>query len=205
MTTMLRVDASARCDDSHSRNLGDYFEQQWLASNPGSSVTKRDLVTQPVEQIRQATINGFYTPAADLNDELTAATALSDQLIGEVQAADVLLITTPMYNFTVPASLKAWIDQVVRIGHTFSYDGDAFSGLVNAHQAYVICAYGAPGYQPDGAFAQANFLAPYLRFLLTFLGVEEVDFVSVEATTAEPGIVATGIAQAKSAIDRLDF
>lgn len=200
MSHILRIDASARTTDSHSRRLGDYFVHRWLAEHPDDKVTLRDLASSAIEQIRQPTITGFYTPPDDINDALIAATALSDTLISEVQAADVLLITTPMYNFTVPASLKSWIDQVVRIGHTFSYDGESFGGLVNAKQAYVVCAYGATGYLPDDAFASANFLEPYLRFLLMFLGIEQVDFVSVEATTGDPNTVNENLSKAKASI-----
>lgn len=203
MTNFLRIDASSRINDSHSRKLGDYFVEQWLALHPTSHIVKRDLITQPIEQIKQTTIAGFYTPAEELTLKLKSATALSDQLIQELQTADALLITAPMYNFSVPAALKAWIDQVVRIGHTFSYDGRTFGGLVNADRAYVICAYGAAGYVGSGAFASANFLAPYLQFLLNFLGVPEVHIVSLEATTGDEQTVEAAITQAKRDIDAL--
>lgn len=203
MNTILRIDASSRKDASHSRMLGDYFQKNWLINKPDDTFINRDLVSDSVGHIEQQTIEGFYTPPEHFTIALSGATAQSDKLIAELQAADTLLITTPMYNFSMPSALKAWIDQVVRIGHTFSYDGENFGGLVNADRAYVLCAYGAAGYLEDGPLASANFLQPYLTFLLTFLGVGEIHFVGIEGTTGAEEDVSRGYEQAKTEIDTL--
>lgn len=203
MQRILRIDSSSRVTRSQSRELGDYFETKWKAACLNGHLVRRDLAKEPIEQIRQDTITGFYTPAEGITAELRTATALSDKLIGEVQAADTLLITAPIYNFGVPASLKAWIDQVVRIGHTFSFDGTNFGGLAKPDTAIVCAAYGANGYEEDGAFRAANFLEPYLDFLLKFLGVSTVHFIAVQATTADSAIVEAGMTQAKKNIDDL--
>ena len=203
MANLLRVDASARLNGSHSRLLGDYAERLWLNRNPADRVLRRDLAVNPVESIRSETITGFYAPAEAWSAELAVATRLSDELIDELQRASVLLVTTPMYNFSVPAALKAWIDQVVRIGHTFSYDGQSFAGHANPDRAIVICAYGAAGYREGGDFAAANFLEPYLGFLFGFLGIPTVEFVAIEATTGDETLVATNVAGAKADIDAL--
>src|SRR5215211_2399966 len=126
---------------SVSRTLGDYFEAAWLDRNPRDRIIRRDVAAEPIGHIADRTITGFYTPADQFTDELSAATALSDLLIEEIQAADVLLLTVPMYNFSLPSALKAWIDHVVRIGHTFSFDGTDFTGLVTERRAYVLCAF----------------------------------------------------------------
>lgn len=201
MTTLLRIDASARTNGSISRSLGDYFEQTWLARNPRDRVLRRDLVTEPIAHIADQTIAGFYTPPERLTDELRDATALSDRLIAELKTADVLLLTAPMYNFSVPSALKAWIDHIVRIGHTFAYDGSAFSGLVTGRQAYVVSAHGAGGYHPGEPFAAADFLVPYLRFILSFLGIQDIRFFAVESTTADEFTVNAAVERAKREID----
>lgn len=203
MQKILRIDSSSRVTGSQSRQLGDHFESKWKAARPSGLIVRRDLVKEPIEQIRQDTITGFYTPADAFTSELRDATALSDKLIGEVQAADTLLITSPIYNFGVPAALKAWIDQVVRIGHTFSYDGTSFGGLAKPDTAVVCAAYGASGYEDEGPFRAANFLEPYLDFLLKFLGIPTVHFITVQATTADTATVEAGMAQAKAEIDHL--
>ncbi len=203
MNTVLRIDASARHQGSVSRDLGDYFQSKWLTRFSEDRFIGRDLQEERIGQMEQDTIEGFYTPKEQMTDHLKKATALSDQLIGELQGADVILLTTPMYNFSVPASLKAWIDQVVRIGHTFSYDGHQFGGLVHSDRAYIISAFGAPGYQQGGALQEANFLEPYLKFLLNFLGVKEVHSIPLEGTTAGEAHVASQMTQVKAQIDQL--
>lgn len=189
MPHLLRIDSSSRNAGSHSRALADAAETAWRAANPGGTVTARDVTDGTIPVIAQDTITGFYTAPEAMTPELRAATALSDRLIAEVQAADVLLISAPIYNFGVPAALKLWIDQVVRIGHTFSYDGSTFAGLVRADRAILCCAYGASGYAEGQPFAAANFVDPYLTFLMGFLGIEDVQTVTVEATTADEATV----------------
>jgi FMN-dependent NADH-azoreductase len=201
MTTILRVDASSRAAGSVSRALGDYFERAWLDRNPGDRVIRRDVVTDPIGHIAEQTIAGFYTPAEQFTDDLRAATALSDHLIAELQSAEVLLLTVPMYNFSVPSALKAWIDHIVRIGHTFAFDGSSFSGLVRTREAYIMCAYGAGGYGEDRRLAAADFLTPYLRFVLQFLGIQHVHVFAVEDTTGAPFALEASIARAKRQID----
>jgi FMN-dependent NADH-azoreductase len=145
MTTILRIDASSRDQGSASRTLGDHLEQSLIARIPGAQPIRRDLATEPPPHVESATIIGYYTPPEAMTDVLRQATALSDALIAELRSADILLLTTPMYNFSVPSALKAWIDQVVRIGHTFSYDGANFTGLLTGKKAYVAWAVMRPG------------------------------------------------------------
>jgi FMN-dependent NADH-azoreductase len=200
--TLLRLDASARHEGSHSRQLGDRVESAWRARHAGGRVLRRDLAAEPLPHIGATTIAGYYTPPDQLTPALRDATALSDRLIAELQSADTLLITSPMYNFSVPSALKAWIDQVVRIGHTFAYEGGSFRGLVTRPRAVLALAYGAPGYV-GGPFAAMDHLQPYLASLLGFLGIAQVDVVAVEATTADAGTVATQAAAAQRRIDAI--
>lgn len=202
MTKVLRIDASARdvASGSISRTIGDRIEQGLLAK-PGTQFIRRDLAASPVPHIAVMTIAGFYTPSEQMNDALRTATALSDELIGEFKSADILLLTVPMYNFSIPSALKAWIDHVMRIGHTFAYDGTNFTGLMGGKKAYVAVSYGAGGYQAGQPFAVANFVEPYLRFLLGFMGISDVTFFSVEATTAGEDIVQANKQAALAAVD----
>lgn len=202
MTTILRVDASSRdaAAGSVSRTIGDHIERR-LAAATGATVVRRDLATDPLPHIAAATIAGFFSPPDQLSDDLRRATALSDRLVGELKAADVLILTVPMYNFSIPSALKAWIDQIMRIGKTFSYDGTTFTGLLTGKKAYVACSYGAGGYAAGEPFAAANFVEPYLRFLLGFLGITDVTFFSVEATTAGADVARTNTMAAVAAVD----
>jgi len=201
MTTILRIDASARSTGSVSRTLGNYFEKVWLNHYPRDRILRRDVSAVPIEHIDDQTIAGFDTPADLFTDDLRAATALSDLLINEAHAADVLLLTVPMYNFSVPSALKAWIDHVVRVGHTFSFDGANFSGLLTGRQAYVICAYGGIGYLGKGQLAEADFVAPYLEFILGFLGVELMEVFAVEGTMGDEIALAASTERVKREIE----
>lgn len=196
MTTLLRIDSSARRDDSFSRQLGDAFESAWCAQTAQPQVVRRDLAANPIPHIAEQTIAGFYTPDDQLTPQLREATALSDQLIAELEAADAVLITAPMYNFSVPSALKAWVDQIVRINRTFAYDGTNFTGLVTGKPVYLACAFGAQGYQGDGPMAAYDMLGGYLKLLFGFLGFEQIHVLGVEATTAPGDIPEANLAQA---------
>jgi len=201
MPTLLRIDSSSRRDGSHSRALADAFETAWSARFPDATIMRRDLAANPIAHIHETTIAGFYTPAEKLDTNLKGAVALSDELIEEVNAADTILIATPMYNFTVPSALKSWVDQIVRINRTFSYDGTNFTGLVKARRVVVVAAFGAGGY--GSALAGADFVTPYLKFLFGFLGVSDVTVIPAEATTADAATVASNIDRAKADILKL--
>lgn len=201
MTTLLRIDASARPDGSYSRQLGDRFVAAWQQKTADGHIVTRDLVASPIPHIANDTIAGYYTPPEQMTDDLRAATSLSDTLIAELKAADVILITTPMYNFSVPSALKAWIDQIVRINHTFAYDGQTFTGLITGKPVYVACAYGASGYTNGGPMGAFDLLRGYLQLLLSFLGLTDIHFIGVEATTADAPIVAENLARALADVD----
>ena len=203
MTTLLRIDASARTEGSHSRDLGHAFEAAWRANHPGGTVVCRDLASQPLPLIDAPTIAGFYTPPAAMTDDLRAATALSDSLIAELQFADEVLITTQMYNFGIPGALKAWVDQIVRINVTFGYDGTNFTGLVTGKRVTVAIAYGASGFEPGGAMATLDFARPYLETLLSFLGLTDVRFMSVEGTAGDADTLAAALDEARQSMTAL--
>lgn len=202
MTTLLRIDSSARIEGSHSRDLGDYAQALWQAKNPAGKLIERNVADGSIEIIRAETIIGYHTPADAFTPELTKATAQSDVLISELKAAGTLLITAPIYNFTIPAALKAWIDQIVRINQTFSTEDGNFSGLLETERAIIICAYGAGGYLEGQPFAIANFLQPYLQFLFGFLGVNSIEFVSLQGTM-DPQTVKKSKETARADLDKL--
>ena len=203
MTYILRLDASPRYTDSESRKLGDQIQNHLLSQSPRLGVKSRDLSSSALPHIANETIVGFYTPTEAMTAELRQATALSDELIYELKHADTLLISCPMYNFGVPSSLKAWIDQIVRINETFAFDGSAFEGLVPVKRAVLALAYGASGYAPGGDFSAMNFLEPYLISLMGFLGIEETRVVRIEGTTGDPDILSAAHADASTQISKL--
>lgn len=198
--TLLRIDAGARAEGSHSRRLADRVETALRAAEPGLRTTRRDLAAEPIGQIRDETIAGFYTPEADRTPALRRALRTSDALIAELRSAEILLIAAPLYNFSVPSALKAWIDQVVRLHETFAYRDGAFEGLVPGRLAVIAAAYGAEGYGPDGPYREMNFLEPYLERLMGFLGFDEVRAFRVEGTTGDAARIDAAHAAAERAI-----
>lgn len=198
---LLRIDASARVQGSTSRALADAYEQAWLQRHMDGQVRRRDLAVQSLPHIAARTIEAFYAPAGHTDPALQEAAALSDALITELKSAHTLLISAPIYNFSVPSALKAWIDQIVRIGHTFAFDGQQFTGLVTGPRAVLALAYGAGGYQ--GPLMAMDHLRPYLTQLLGFLGIGSVEVLSVEATTGDAAVAQNALAAAKARIPTL--
>ena len=165
MSTLLHLEASPRTTRSHSRKLGLEYATAWQSAHPGARVVTHDLVSEPPPFVSEAWTGAAYNDPANRSTSERTAIAVSDRYIDELLAADELVISTPIYNLTVPAALKAWIDQIVRFGRTFARTEQGFQGLVKGKKVTVIAASGSdfrPG-TPGGAY---NHLEPYLRAML---------------------------------------
>lgn len=196
MTTLLRIDASARFEGSSSRRLADHFQARWTAAHPGARVIVRDLARRPVPHLDAPTIAAFY--GAPIGAEPPAGVALSDALIAELRAADHLLVGSPLYNQSLPSSLKAWIDHVVRDGHTFVTRDRRPVGLLGATSASLVIARGGV----NSALVD-DFETPYLRAILGFIGITRVEVITVEATAHDEATRAQRFAAAQAQVDRL--
>ncbi|MEM7643657.1 MAG: NAD(P)H-dependent oxidoreductase [Pseudomonadota bacterium] len=189
MTRILRIDASARHDASTSRKLADR-----LIERLGGDVTHRDLADPSLPHVDETWAGATFTPPADRSDDQKAALALSDALVAEVQDADILVISTPIYNFGVPAALKAWADQVGRVGVTFEYTENGPKGLLKGKRAIVAVASGGTKVGSD-----IDFATPWLKFYLGFIGITDVQIVAADGLMGDPD----GVARAEAQIDRL--
>ena len=198
MDTLLHLDSSPRGERSHSRQLTAEFSRRWQAAHTGSSVIYHDLGRQPVPLVTEAWIGGAFSPPEVRTPEQAAAIAVSDQLVDELLAADRLLIGAPMYNFAIPAALKAWVDQVVRAGRTF--DPATYTGLLTGKRAVIITACGGAGYGPGGPMASLNHVELYLRTILGFIGITEVEFIQVENLSGGDEVRQSSLAQARQRI-----
>lgn len=183
MKTLLRIDSSSRISGSYSRALADYFEEIWKKNASGGKVIYRDLVKHQIPHIHSRTIEGFYTPKENMNAELLRATALSDELIAEIKSADELLISSPLYNLTIPSSLEAYFGQVMRIGHTFNNGENGSYGLLQGIKAFIITAKG--GIMKGTAMEQYDFQEPYLKAILNYMGIKVEALFSLEGTEHE--------------------
>lgn len=182
MPTLLRIDSSSsQTGASVSRQLTAEFVEQWRLAHPGGTVIERDLTTSNLPPVTGEWIGASYTPESGRTPKQHEVLAISDALIQELQTADEYIIGVPMYNFSIPAVLKLWIDQIARAGKTFSYEGGAAKGLLSGKKATIVIASG--GVYDRGTPAETmNFVEPYLRSILAFIGVTDVQFVNAGGT-----------------------
>jgi FMN-dependent NADH-azoreductase len=172
MPTLLQLDASP-LETSVSRELTREFVASWKTVNPGGTVLYRDLAQLTPAPISQPWIHAAYTPADSRTAEQKALLAISEALIRELEAADEIVIGVPMHNFSVSASLKLWIDQIVRSGRTFSYGATGPAGLLKGKKATLLVASGGV-YSPGTPAAAFDFGEPYLKTILGFIGITDV-------------------------------
>jgi FMN-dependent NADH-azoreductase len=180
MKKLLRLDCSSRISGSHSRELADYFERNWRIANPNGIVISRDLAKQQLPHIQNNTIEGFYTPTEYMSSENKKATALSDELIVELKSANEILISSPLYNLNIPSNLKAYLDQVVRIGHTFNINEKGYYGLLKDKKAYLVTVKG--GVYKSTLMGKYDFQEPYLQTILGHMGIKTQVLFSLEGS-----------------------
>lgn len=181
MPKLLTILVSTRGPASTSRKLVDQFVQDWRANNLGGSIVQRDLAANPLPFVDLPWIGGAFTPPEQHSRESAAAIAVSDELVGELQEADHIVIGTPMYNFSIPAALKAWIDHVVRVGVTVT---DNVGQLVGK-KATIILATGGD-FNPGSPIEGYNQASGYLRAVLGFIGITDVDILLADRGRAGP-------------------
>lgn len=180
--TLLVLDASPRTARSHSRKVSSEYVAAWREAHPNGNVIARDLAIEPPPFVSEAWVIGAYAPVEDQPVAARDAIAVSNRYIDELFAADDVLIATPMYNLNVPAALKAWIDQVVRAGRTFAVGANGYAGLAGNRKVKIIVSSGGD-FRPGTPGAGYDFLSPYLRAILGFIGITDVEFVYVHSQT----------------------
>ena len=188
--TVLKIDSSARHSDSNSRKITEY-----LVSKLGETVIERDLGHHPLPMVSAEDLIGIHGSSDDNRASLKEHLALSDTLVEELKAADTLVLGVPMYNFSIPATLKQWIDYVCRAGITFNYGVDGPVGLSGVKRAYIVTATGGT---PVGS--PVDFASGYLEWVCKFIGVEEIYHVDASGSKGEPDKI---FAAAKQQIDDL--
>ena len=193
MTHLLHIDSSPRGErwespfkrSSHSRRMTREFVEQWKHAHPNDTVTYRDVGCNPVPHVDEAWIAATYAQQSDpQTPELQAALRVSDQLVDEFLAADLYVVGVPMYNFSVPSTFKAYIDQIVRPGRTFDYVPEnatnRYKPLVLGKKMVIITARGDSGFGPGERNENMNHQDPYLRTIFGFIGITDITFVHVE-------------------------
>ena len=195
---ILQINSSARIEGSHSTKLANALVSRIQADNPKAALTVRDLSRKPHPQLDEAALTALFTPSAQRTPEQSARVALDDALIAELQAADVVVLGVPMYNFGVPAQLKNWIDAVARAQVTFRYTAKGPEGLLKGKKVYVALTRGGL-YRNTPNDTQV----PYLKTIFAFLGMTDVQFVYAEGLAMGPEAEQNALASAHTQIDEL--
>ena len=174
MTNILHVPASIRSEESVSRKLGNKLVEK-IGQGTDASIVTRDLAANDLPLIDADRFAANLTPPAERDEKQQALADVADALIAELQAADTLVLSLPVYNFTMPSTLKAWADLVARAGTTFRYTESGPEGLLTGKKAYVVIASGGT---PIGS--EIDFLTPWLRHFLGFLGITDVEIIAAD-------------------------
>lgn len=202
MATLLHIDSSPRGEPSVSRRFTRRFVSLWKDGHPEDRVIYRDLGRHPVPHVSEAWIAAAFTPPdarlADQHDALN----LSDMLIDELLASDRCVFGIPMYNFSVPSTFKAYIDQIVRLYRTFNYVNGEYEGLVKDKKVLIVTSRG--GCYPDSSGLQ-DFQDAYLRQVFGLMGVTDITFLHIENLSGDRDLRAQSISAAKLEVKRLIY
>jgi FMN-dependent NADH-azoreductase len=195
---LLQINASIFSNHGQSTRLADEFVAAWRAGNPGAKVVVRNLAESTVPHLDAERFGAFLAKPGERSPAQQAVVDYSDVLIDELRRADVLVLGLPMYNFGVPSTLKAYIDHIARAGATFKYTDKGPVGLLTGKKAYVFATRG-------GLYAGTplDTQTTYVRDMLRFLGIDDVEFVYAEGLAIGEERKAAALSEAQRAIERL--
>jgi FMN-dependent NADH-azoreductase len=194
---ILQVNSSLRGANSESNRVTGNIVKKLVAANPGAKVVVRDLGANPHPILDEAALGALFTPADQRTAAQAARVALDDALIAEAQAADVIVIGAPMYNFAVPVQLKTWFDAIARAGVTFQYTPNGPEGLMKNKKVYVATARG--GVHP----IETDPLVSHMRTMLNFLGMKDQEFIFSSGLNMGPEAAAKAQAEANAAVEAI--
>lgn len=203
MTRLLHLDTSPRGDRSVSRALSKDFIIQWKIAHLNDSITYRDLGHYPVPFIDETWIAAAFSDPDQRTVGQATAIAISDELVDEFLTADCYVVGIPMYNFSYPAGFKAYIDQIVRAGRTFSVEADGtYKGLVTGKKMLIITARGGSYRQGTPAHSY-DLQEPYLRLIFGFIGIADITVIHADNLAAGENARAQSLSQAKTALQEV--
>ncbi|CAG4908535.1 FMN-dependent NADH-azoreductase [Paraburkholderia gardini] len=195
MTTILQINSAARSQGANSTLLANELTAKLQQSNPGAQVVVRNLQAEPLPHLDDTILGAFFTPAGQRTPEQNAIAARSEALIAELQAADIVVIAAPLYNFGVSSQLKTYFDFIARAGITFKYGANGAEGLVTGKKVHVVSARGGKYVGTPG-----DSQTPYLKTFLGFLGMTDVNFIYAEGLNMGPDVANAALAGAREAI-----
>jgi len=184
MNKVLVINASARKQRSLSRYMTNVFLETWLENSPNDKVTYRDVGQDNIPHVSEAWIAAAFCPADQRTEENREALKISDQLISELQQADIIVLGTPMYNWSIPSALKAYFDQVLRVNETVSLNKatpeNLYNGLLKNKKVFVLMVRGNGGYSLGDFNEHLDFQTKYIETVFNIMGLEDIQQVIVE-------------------------
>ncbi|HDL6961781.1 TPA: FMN-dependent NADH-azoreductase [Yersinia enterocolitica] len=198
MSKVLVLKSSILATYSQSNQLADFFVEQWQVAHAGDEITVRDLAAQPIPVLDGELVGALRPSDAALTPRQQEALALSDELIAELQANDVIVMAAPMYNFNIPTQLKNYFDLIARAGVTFRYTEKGPEGLITGKRAIILTSRG--GIHKD---TPTDLVVPYLRLFLGFIGITDVEFVFAEGIAYGPEVATKAQADAKELLTQV--
>jgi FMN-dependent NADH-azoreductase len=196
MSTILQINSAARSQGAQSTLLADELSAKLLQKNSGAKLVVRDLLSDNLPHLNGDVIGAFFTPPDQRTHDQQALLVKSDELIAELQAADIIVIAAPLYNFGISSQLKTYFDLIARVGVTFRQTATGAEGLVQGKKAYVVSARG-------GKYAGTpnDSQTPHLKTFLGFIGITDVSFIFAEGLNMGPDIAGPALASAREAIE----
>lgn len=193
MKKVLVINSSARTLKSHSRTLTDVFVNHWKTTHNNTHIIFRDLGTENVPHINENWIAAAFKPEAERSEQEKEALKMSDIYISELHQADIIVLGTPMYNWSIPSTLKAYIDQVVRVNQTWKLNPanleNPYVGLLENKTLFLLLSRGAQGYEKGEYNEHINFQTDYLKTVFNIMGVHNIHIVAVNGTSFDPEIL----------------
>lgn len=207
MKKLLIINSSARAYRSHSRKLTDVFVDSWKEVYSDGPIIYRDLASSNIPHVTETWISAAFKPESARNAEEVEALEVSTELISELKAADVIVIGAPMYNWSITSSLKAYVDQVLRMNETWALNRenrrDPYIGLLKNKTVFLLFSRGAEGYEPGEYNENINFQTPYLRRVFNVIGITDIREVAVNGEMFERDAHALSARSAASEIRNL--
>ncbi len=202
MPTLLHIDSSPRAK-SISSSLAAAFVAKWLRQHPEGAVIYHNTAVENVPYLDEAMVDAYLTEPAALTPAQKQILAFSDTLVDELLAADIIVLGVPMWNLGIPASLKAWIDMIVRQGRTFAFAANGVAPLVPPEKrVYIFTARGG-AYPAASPFHGLDHQEPYLRAILSVIGLSQVEFIHANHQSEGPEAAAEGLARAQTALESI--
>jgi FMN-dependent NADH-azoreductase len=205
MSKLLIINASARANRSHSRGLTDTFLQYWIKTIPGTQITMRELGTVNVPHMSAEWISAAFKPAADRTEQDISELAVSDTYVSELHRADVIVIGSPMYNWSIPSPLKAYIDQVMLINETWRPNNNdpqnPYIGLLEGKKLVLLLARGSSGYEAGEYNYHMNFQSTYLKMIFNIMGITDIHIIAINGASTPSQAQQDSIDTARTCIE----